>query len=109
MSFPLSSLREGYKPFQSSPAVLFEFIDNHETELPLQPNYIQAGHAPIRHSKSQRKIGNNQACMPSTLDFIDVPKTCIVSHDRMEIKTQSDHVIQSIRNMIQMIHNKTKD
>jgi len=108
MSFPLSSLRDDYKPItvRSIPPVLFEFIDTHETEPPLQPHYIQAGHVPIRHPKSQRKIGNNQLCSPSTLDFIDVPKTCIVSHDANEIKSTSDHVIQSIRTMVKSLHTK---
>lgn len=106
MSFPLSSIRDEYKPItiHSIPPSLFEFIDTNEIELPLQPNYIQAGHVPIRHPKSQRKIGNNQACAPSTHDFIDVPKTCIVSNDVNEIKTTSDHVIQSIRTMINTLH-----
>ena len=108
MSFQLSSVRDDYKPtvIQSTPPVMFEFIDTHETEPPLQPNYIQAGHAPIRHSKSQRKIGNSHVCVPSLLDFIDVPKTCIVSNDVNELKTSSDHVIQSIRTMIKTLHTK---
>jgi hypothetical protein len=108
MSFQLSSIRDEYKPIviQSTPPVMFEFIDTHETEPPLQPNHIQVGHAPIRHAKSQRKIGNSHVYEPSTFDFIDVPKTCIVSNDVNELKTSSDHVIQSIRSMIKTLHTK---
>ena len=104
MSFPLSSVRDNYTPItvRSIPPALFECIDTHETE----PHYIQAGHVSIRHPKSQRKIGNNQVCSPSTLDFIDVPKTCIVSHDANEIISTSDHVIQSIRTMVKSLHTK---
>ena len=108
MSFPLSSVRDDYKPLtiHSTPPVAFEFIENidHDTELPLQPNYIQGGHMPIRHPKSQRKIGNVQACNPSSsYDFIDA-SMCIVTPT--ESKTASDQMIQSIRSMMYNIQDK---
>ena len=108
MSFYLSSVRDDATPvtIHSTPSVLFEYIDTHEVDLPVQPNYIQVGHAPIRHPHSQRHIGNTHLCPPSTLDCIDIPHTAIVSPQTDDHDTERDRVIHSIRTMIQHLHTR---
>lgn len=88
--------------------IQFDYIENiyNDVEIPSQPLHIQAGHTPIRHPKSQRTVGNCQATILCPFEYIDSSTMCIVSKDCEKIETKSDHLLQAIRESLELIKKK---
>jgi hypothetical protein len=92
----------------NKPPVQFDYIENiyNDVDIPSQPLHIQSGHTPIRHPKSHRTVGNCQATISCPFEYIDTSSMCIVSKECEKIETKSDHLLQAIRESLEVIKKK---
>ena len=107
------SLRDNFKPAilsQIQQPSEFDYIENNnfDMELSPQPNYITKGNVPIRHAKTQRNIGNTQACVKITNDYIDTPSLFIVIPDEEKKSSVCENMIQNIRTLQHTLHSTKK-